>query len=264
MGWVSPLSAFSGGWFLLQKGKPSTSPEYGWPVFLTIYNLPPTIRMKAENVLLCGVVRAKTVVGIFDLPAKAAVLCMKQFNGEYGCAVCIHPRQRLANGARIYLPQKHTERTHQGMINAATVAQQDNHIVEGVKAKSPLAPYVDLVLSIPVDYMHAVLEGVVRMLMKTWFESNHHHEPQYLGHAACTINAQLLIQHPPLEFSRAPRSICKHLDYWKVSELQNWLLSYSLPILLHHPSLFWHHYALLVHILLRDKLTMAEMQRNRC
>lgn len=29
-GWVSPMSAFSGGWFLLQKGKPSTSPEYGW------------------------------------------------------------------------------------------------------------------------------------------------------------------------------------------------------------------------------------------
>lgn len=185
-------------------------------MFLTIYNLLPAIRMKAENDLLCGLwywptkplmsdllgpllrnirkhailgmsvmtpaglstIRAKIVVGIFDLPAKAAVLCMKQFNGEYGCAVCIHPGQRLANGARIYLPKKHTEWTHQGMINAATVAQQDNRVVEAVKAKSPLAPYVDLVLSIPVDYMHAVLEGVVQMLTKNWFESNHHREPQ--------------------------------------------------------------------------------------
>lgn len=179
-------------------------------------------------------------------------------------AVCIHPRQRLANGARICLPQKHTEQTHQGMINAATVAQQDNHIVEGVKAKSPLAPYVDLVLSIPVDYMHAVLEGVVRMLMKTWFESNHHREPQYLGRAACTINAQLLIQHhhsssavPLVQFANI--SITGRSPSCRTGCSIN-----SLPILLHHPSLFWHHYALLVHILLRDKLTMAEMQRNRC
>ncbi len=114
-------------------------------------------------------IRAKIVVGIFDLPAKAAVLCAKQFNGEYGCAVCIHPGLRLGNGARIYLPQKHTDRTHQGVMEAATAAQQDNCIVEGVKAVSPLAPYMDLVLSVPVDYMHAVLEGVVKMLMNRWF-----------------------------------------------------------------------------------------------
>ena len=93
-----------------------------WPVFLTILNLPANIRMKAENVLLAGlwygptkppmkqllepvlenlqhlsapgvVVRtpsglrtiyARLVMGVFDLPAKAAVLCAKQFNGEHG------------------------------------------------------------------------------------------------------------------------------------------------------------------------------------
>lgn len=257
--------------------------------------------MKSENVLLCGLwygptkprmsdllgpvlknirrlafsglsimlpaglrtIRAKIVVGIFDLPAKAAVLCAKQFNGEFGCAVCIHPGLSLGNRGRVYLPQKYAERTHQSVMEAATAAQQGNCIVEGVKGISPLAPYMDLVLSVPVDYMHAVLEGVVRMLMNSWFVSTHHREPQYLGLATGRIDAQLLRQRPPLEFSRPPRSIRKHLSYWKASELRNWLLYYSLPILLNHlPSLFWHHYALLVcaiHVLLRAKLTMAEI-----
>ena len=109
-----------------------------WPVFLTILNLPASIRMKVENVLLVGLwygpskppmkmllepvleslrelsisgvvvrtpiglktFRAMLVMGVFDLPAKAAVLCAKQYNGEHGCAVCVHPGLRLGNGAR--------------------------------------------------------------------------------------------------------------------------------------------------------------------
>lgn len=50
-------------------------------------------------------IRGKLVLGIFDMPAKAAVLNMKQFNGAYGCPTCLHPGLHQ-NGARIYLPQK--------------------------------------------------------------------------------------------------------------------------------------------------------------
>ena len=272
-----------------------------WPVFLTILNLPANIRMKAENVLLAGLwygstkppmrqllepvlenlkqlsapgvvfrtpsglrtIRAKLVMAVFDLPAKAAVLCAKQYNGEHGCAVCIHPGERLTNGARIYLPRPFPHRTHKSVLRAAAAAERSGQAVEGVKALSPLAGHVDLVLSIPVDYMHAVLEGVVRMLMKLWFHSSHHHEPQYIGRVTSAIDAQLMKQRPPSEFSRPPRSIAKHLNYWKASELRNWLLYYSLPLLLHHlPPVFWHHYALLVcaiHILLQSQLAEAEL-----
>ena len=41
------------------------------------------------GISLC--MKAKLVVGIFDLPAKAMVLSCKQFNVEYGCTVCLHP-----------------------------------------------------------------------------------------------------------------------------------------------------------------------------
>ena len=101
------------------------------------------------------------------------------------------------------------------------------------------------------------------MFMNHWFTSSYHREPQYIGRATDSIDEQFLKQHPPLEFSRPPRSIQKHLSYWKASELRNWLLYFSLPLLVNHlPPLYWHHCALLVctvHVLLKDKLHNAEV-----
>lgn len=273
-----------------------------WPVYLVILNLPAAIRMKAQNIILCGfwvgptkpimklllepiasylnllstlgttikvakenvVIRAKLVMGIFDLPAKAAVLCCKQYNGEYGCQVCLHPGKRLSNNSRIYLPPcRYPERTHAQILTAAKLAQQKNKTVLGVNDLSPLASVLDLVVSVPVDYMHCVLEGVTRWLMGAWFNSCHHGSPFYIGRSIDQIDNSLTKLTPPQEVSRPPRSIKKHMKYWKASELRNWLLYYSLPLLLNTlPPLYWHHYALLVcamHILLSDVITHAQV-----
>ncbi len=271
-----------------------------WPVYLAILNLPARIRMKAENMLLCGLwvgpgkppislllapiaktirslgtlglqvrtfgglctVHAKLVMGVFDLPAKAAVLCVKQFNGRYGCTVCEHPGTRL-NRVHVYPPDMYPERTHATVITAAEAAESTNEPVLGVKGMSSLARSLDLVASIPVDYMHAVLEGVTKRLINSWFNSANHRQPYYLGRSLSQIDKLLLQQRPPQEFSRPPRSIRTHLKFWKASEFRNWLLYYSLPILLNYlPPLFWHHYALLVcamHILLNDQIANASI-----
>lgn len=135
-----------------------SSPVSVWPVYLVLYNLPPAIRMNSENVVLCALwigpvkpsmnvlldpgskyclqlstkgikistpsgcrtIRAKLVVGVFDLPAKAAVLHCKQFNGKYGCSVCLHPGLRLPSNARVYLPgTDYSERTHAHVLACA-------------------------------------------------------------------------------------------------------------------------------------------------
>lgn len=53
------------------------------------------------------------------------------------------------------------------------------------------------------------------------------------------------------------------MKYWKASELRNWLLYYSLQLLVSNlPSLYFHHYALLVcamHILLQIEITVAQV-----
>ena len=229
-----------------------------WPVYVVILNLPASVRMKAENMIVCGIwngpakpvmsilldpiiksmqallsvgvqmkstigtLRVKIVMGIFDLPAKASVLCSKQFNGEFGCSVCLHPGKRQQNNSRVYLPDSTIlDRSHQQVIRNAREAERTKTCINGVYGLSALAHTFDLVSSIPVDYMHAVLEGVTRMLLRMLVESKYHAAPFYIGpRRLAEVDNELLKQTPPSEFSRAPRSIKKHFKYWKASNLK--------------------------------------------
>ena len=61
------------------------------PVLKNLNNLYETgFMMQSSNgqTQLCKV---KLVSAVFDLIAMALDLAMKQFNGEYGCNVCLHP-----------------------------------------------------------------------------------------------------------------------------------------------------------------------------
>ena len=236
-----------------------------WPVYLAILNLPPEVRMNSKNIILGGLwigttkppmkllldpvldnlkklstegivmntpagvktVKGKLVLGLFDLPAKSAVLCAKQFNGLHGCSVCLHPGKRLSNNARVYLPETHLLRTHASIISAAQQALETGVAVDGIMQLSPLAAQLGLVSSIPIDYMHQCLEGVIKMLLNYWVNSGNHGKPYYIGRQINEIDAELLKQQPPSEFTRPPRSLQTHLKHWKASEFRNWMLFYS-------------------------------------
>ena len=108
--------------------------------------------------------------------------------------------------------------------------------------------------------MHCVLEGVTKRLLDTWVSSTF--KPFYLSKQKIQrIDTSLTAQRPPHDFSRAPRCIQKHRKHWKASEFRNWLLFYSLPLLIGSlPPLYIHHFALLVcsiHILLQPKISQA-------
>lgn len=110
-----------------------------WPVYLEIGNYPPTVRFRKENAIICGfwigqskpdmqvllkpilqaidnlnilgfsfdspdgvkTIRIKLLFGVFDLIAKAKVLCMNQFNGNCGCPTqrkpCLYPWLDIPN-----------------------------------------------------------------------------------------------------------------------------------------------------------------------
>jgi len=81
----------------------------------------------------------------------------------------------------------------------------------------------------------------------------------YIGRMILQID-ELLLKHVHLQnLVDPPRSLKKHVKYWKVSELRSWLLFYSLPLLLDFlPPLYLHHFSLLacsLHILLEDNIT---------
>ena len=71
--------------------------------------------------------------------------------------------------------EAHIPRTHVDIQRCAQEAETTGRTIHGIKGISILAEYTDLVNGIPIDYMHAVLEGIMKALMTYWFE------PPYSG-----------------------------------------------------------------------------------
>lgn len=71
----------------------------------------------------------------------------------------------------VYLPNEpHTPRTHALVQQLADEAESSGECQYGIKGRSMLTEYSDIVKSIPIDYMHAVLEGITKNLMTFWFD----------------------------------------------------------------------------------------------
>lgn len=208
---------------------------------------------------------AKPLYGVFDMIAKAPVLNMHQFNGAYGCPSCEHPGVRIGR-TQTYPPgTDYPSRTTETIMKFASEAEEKKEVVKGIKGISVLASLVDIACGAPIDYMHCILEGVVKRLLEKWLSSTG--QPYYINKSKLEqIDSSLVAQTPPHDFARAPRSISKHRAFWKASEYRAWILFYSLPLIIHHyslPALYIHHFALLVsavHMLLQPKLTDSTIE----
>ena len=122
-------------------------------------------------------------------------------------------------------------------------------MVFGVKGPSWLAviPSYNIVEGNVVDYMHCVLLGVTKMLLKLWFDTENSSEMWYCGTKVQIADSKLLQIRPPLNITRTPRSIQQHRSYWKASEYRAWLLFYSIPVMLNIlPQDYLAHHMLLV------------------
>lgn len=276
-----------------------------WPFHLCITSLPPEIRMNVDYLLLAGVwlgpgkpsnisvflqpvldkvhhlyqeglaistpsgprvLKARLLCAIFDLPAKAMALNSLQYNGKYGCANCLDHGKRVGR-RQLYPPNApHTPRCESDMLKWAEDAEANGKPIFGLKGKSVLSPYLNIAKDVPVDYMHAVLEGVSRtLLLNFWFDGQYRFHRFYLGKELKEIDKMLLRIKPPHEFRRTPRSIEKSVKYWKAAEWRAWLLCYVLPLLMHIlPADYVRHLCLLVasiHILLGSEISSSDLRR---
>ena len=150
-----------------------------------------------------------------DLPARAIVINMKQFNGLYGCCYCessgtTPPENPLL---RFWLPGVHTARTHKSLLeNAKKVYQSTSDTVcitnkvlvvsippfphityitpqqeKGVKGACVLSlhPPFDLVKGAVIDALHGLFLGVVKHLLTLWFDKSKRSQPFYIGDKVC-------------------------------------------------------------------------------
>lgn len=213
--------------------------------------------------------------GTCDLPAKAMAYNMMQYNGEYGCSHCLQKGKTFKVGERgsvhiyPYIQENPSgPKRNDDQLNSYNHRAVDSGKPEfGVKGPSWLSviPNYSITEGNVIDYMHCVLLGVTKMLLKLWFDTEHSAEIWYCGTKIDEADSKLLQIKPPITITRTPRSIQQHRAYWKASEYRNWLLFYSLPVMLYIlPQEYLAHHMLLVesiYLLLQDSITPADLSK---
>ncbi|CAD6218942.1 GSCOCG00011493001-RA-CDS [Cotesia congregata] len=203
-----------------------------------------------------------------DSPARAAVVCMKQFNGKFGCLYCYAKGRSLGPGRFVYpLAQCYKRlRTDAELRQDMMQAFDTRKIVHGVKNVSSLTalPLFNISKGVVVDAMHAVFIGAIKQYTKIILKETQ--SPYYVGSPVHqkSIDEYLLKIRPPSCRSRKPRSISTYLK-WKASEWRNWL-DYA-PICLKDvlPIKYVRHLAYLseaIHYLNSDCITQADLDRS--
>ena len=166
-------------------------------------------------------VRCMLFVATADLPARAALMNMKQFNGKYACHLCkaegtAYGQHNIHRCWPYY--QNPEKRTHQDQIKFAKRATQKQAVV-GVKGHSIFAKLThpfDLVNSFAIDWMHSVCLGVVKYVMQLQLSDGNKDKDFYVGMSKARMTQQLLSIRPPDIVDRLPRSVDDFLSTGKL------------------------------------------------
>lgn len=248
-----------------------------WPVYLIVNELPWHMRKKKENLLFYGLwfgdskplmtaflqplhsslntlekegldvvikgekrnIKAFLLCGTADLPARALVLNMNQFNGQYSCVKCLQRGETCRVSLRgfthvyPYCKDNPVGPCRKDAFEHASSAVDCSKAVMGVKGPSFLMMLnaYNYTRSTGIDYMHGVILGVTKRLLSLWFTADGSGKSFSLQQFVEVVDERLKKIKPPHFITRRPRSISEHMKYWKASELRAWLLFYSLPVL---------------------------------
>lgn len=202
---------------------------------------------------------------LHDLPAKAASLKMKQFNGKFGCSICLHPGERLNQDSLVWVypfTEEEVElRTHANTCYHAEIAEQTGEIMFGVKGYSVVLDIINIPTEIPLDYMHLVLEGECKRKLLILFDTRYNFMSQedIMQINSCIKNVKF-----PHDFSKKVKFInLKSIKKAKAGEIQILLLHLLLPLFKDIlPDDIYCHFGLLVcsiQILNADVCTEADI-----
>lgn len=182
-----------------------------------------------------------------DLPARSAIQNFMGVNAKYGCPYCYHPGYSIPNhskGTTIrYVRDDATTkvRRHSNSIELAdqmeksrknNIKDQKDNIL-GIKGYSALLLFddIDIIESVPIDFMHSVALGITKDLIEIWIGKKRIPKPPYDDFKIKTVRlrdvfAKRISQFKPTRnVNRKPRSIFE-ISNFKASELLNLLWYY--------------------------------------
>lgn len=137
----------------------------------------------------------------------------------------------------------------------------------GIKGLSALLgmEWFDIVKGIGPDYMHGVLLGVMKKILQLLFSAASSRKKFSMGSYIKAVDRRLKRMKPTDAIGRLPRPLENNIHHLKASELQNWLLFYSVPCLTGYmKQKYLDHFALFVegiYILLGDNISDSQMER---
>ena len=195
--------------------------------------------------------RCKIRLLIMDMPMRAFVLCMKQFNAHYGknvashvddhfkiillvtfagCDQCLAKGKSREDGRGLCYPScymnciNRTKQSYEELGELATRDIDDNvNDVFGHKGKCTLLsiPYFDPEVMVPVEPMH-LLSNVITKLIDMCLLNNKEKSSHWRTVVMHEVNKELRTLELPSEFQRTMRDI--DLAKNKTQELKNYLI----------------------------------------
>ncbi|CAN7990441.1 unnamed protein product [Ixodes hexagonus] len=183
------------------------------------------------NSLLChGFVFNGESIAVFweclvaDTPARAFVKCVKGHCGYYSCEKCeIRGKYSTKLKKVTFIPVNRAKRTGASFISQS---QSDHHT--GVSPLTELA--IDLVKSVPLDYMHLVCLGVMKKLIVDFWTCTKPSKTKLHRSEKALISERLVSYRSfvPTEFARKPRSMTE-CALWKATKFRNFLMYTGRP-----------------------------------
>jgi len=197
--------------------------------------------------------------GLYDLPAKAMICNVKQFNGEFGCISCFHPGKQIGR-IRIYpCDNFYLPKTNDDYLNYSKIADEINKNEKDEKkhksffgffGASPINKVLNIPGQIPFDYMHLVLQGHSKFLLNVnnlFFNSNIFEDQKKVGESLFYVNKILSSIKMPHFINRKATNI-ELSAKWKSSEIKNFLFYQLLPVFINIlPS--WYFYRLAAYVI---------------
>lgn len=158
---------------------------------------------------------------ICDTPARCLVLGVSFYNGYYGCAKCEVEGSWRKNKI-VFLEEDCPLRTNDTFRDRL---QPEHH-----REYSPFEKLkINMIENFPLDYMHLVCLGIMKLLLKTWFRSK---KALFSARAIANLSEILenFAKYVPKEFSRKTQGL-SDMGRWKATQLRFCLL-YVGPIVL--------------------------------
>ncbi|XP_050525145.1 uncharacterized protein LOC126896421 [Daktulosphaira vitifoliae] len=157
---------------------------------------------------------------IADSPAKSFVLNCKGHTGKNSCVKCLVEGVWLNH--RIHFSDLDAElRSHE---HFSACLYEDFHQGHTILTE---VSYFDMISSVPYDYMHVILIGVVKKLLLFWTTAHHYHCLSSHTIKSLDENLIFLSQYIPDDFQRNPNSRnhpLKDVNRWKATELRQCIL----------------------------------------